>query len=188
MRSAPLATVIREAAEPHVGRGKEIHFEVAPAEGGDTRQPSIFRRPEVIHGLRNLVQNAVDFSAHNVWITANWTVTSVSVRIIDDGQGFPPQLIGRIGDPFVHRRNSVQDRAQRPEYEGMGLGLFIAKTLLERAGAELSFANGSDPFLTQDERPERCGAIVEVIFPRHLIVADEGLERTALGQNRSIEI
>ncbi len=188
MRSAPLATVIREAAEPHVARGKELHFEVAPAEGGDTRQPSIYRRPEVIHGLRNLVQNAVDFSARNVWITANWTAASVSVRIMDDGQGFPPQLIGRIGDPFVHRRNSAQERAQRPEYEGMGLGLFIAKTLLERAGAELSFANGSDPFLTQDERPERCGAIVEVVFPRRLIVSDEGPERTALGPNRRIEV
>lgn len=186
MRSAPLATVIREAAEPHAGRGKALHHAVAPAFGGDARQPSIHRRPEVIHGLRNLVQNAVDFSAANVWIDANWTAAEVRVRIVDDGRGFPPQLIGRIGDPFVRRRNSAQERAQRPEYDGMGLGLFIAKTLLERSGAEISFANGSDPFLAPEERPERCGAIVEVVWPRHLIVADD--PAGGLGENRAIRL
>jgi len=180
LRSAPLATVLREAAEPHVDRGKTLHFEIAPGLGGDARQPSIFRRPEVIHGLRNLVQNAVDFSGGNVWVAANWTPTTVAVRIMDDGEGFPPHLLGRIGDPFVRRRNSAQESARRPEYEGMGLGLFIAKTLLERSGAELSFANGSDPFLAVAERPERSGAIVEVIWPRHLIVADDG---GGLGEN-----
>ena len=46
----------------------------------------------------------------------------------------------------------------------MGLGLFIAKTLLERSGAELSFANGTDPFLAPKDRPERCGAVVEAVW------------------------
>ncbi len=188
LRSAPLAVVIREAAEPHLGRGREIIFEVAPGPGGDARQPSIQRRPEVIHGLRNLVQNAVDFAASRVWISAEWTDRSLTVRIADDGPGFPPQLIGRIGDPFVRRRQSAQDRTQRPEYEGMGLGLFIAKTLLERTGAALTFANGSDPFLAPDERPERSGAIVGVTWPRRAIVDDGGgAAGGGLGENRPIE-
>ena len=103
------------------------------------------------------------------------------MTIVDDGDGYPPHLIGRIGDPFVRDRRGVQEAAQRPEYEGMGLGLFIAKTLLERSGAELTFANGSDPFLAQAERPERCGAIVEVIWkPAAIVVSDEG----SLGENR----
>ena len=181
LRRAPIGTVLREAAEPHMGRGKQMHFDIGPGPGGADRQPVILRRPEVIHGLRNLMQNAVDFARSTVWVSAEWTATRIAVTIEDDGSGYPPHLIGRIGDPFVRDRRNVQDATQRPEYEGMGLGLFIAKTLLERSGAELTFANGSDPFMAQAERPERCGAIVEVIWkPAAIVVADEG----SLGENR----
>lgn len=173
LRQAPLAAVLKEAAEPHVARGKTVHFALAPGPEGDDRQPTVLRRPEVIHGLRNLVQNAVDFAAATVWVDASWTDRSLTVRIADDGAGYPAHIIGRIGDPFVRSRRTAQEvLAKRPEYEGMGLGLFIAKTLLERTGAELSFANGSDPFLAPDERPERCGAVVEVVWPRAAITAD----------------
>lgn len=185
LRNAPFESVLREAAEPHLGRGKDIHFTVYPGPGGSERQPVILRRPEVIHGLRNLVQNAVDFAAGHVWVDGEWSDRQVTVRIVDDGAGYPPQVIGRIGDPFVRSRRSVQDVAKRPEYEGMGLGLFIAKTLLERTGAELSFANASDPFLRPEERPERCGAIVELVWKTEDIIAPEG---AAVGSNRKIEI
>lgn len=164
LRQAPLASVLRESAEPHMGRGKNVEFSLLPGPGGSERQPTILRRPELIHGLRNLVQNAVDFCRTTVWIDGEWTERTITIRIVDDGEGYPPQVIGRIGDPFVRSRRSEQDLAQRPEYEGMGLGLFIAKTLLERTGAELSFANASDPFLAPEERPERCGAIVELVW------------------------
>ncbi|MCU0911536.1 MAG: ActS/PrrB/RegB family redox-sensitive histidine kinase [Rhodobacteraceae bacterium] len=190
MRSAPLSAVLREAAEPHQGRGKEIVFEVAPGPGSDQRQPSIHRRPEVIHGLRNLVQNAVDFAEGRVWVSAGWSDAEIVVRIADDGPGFPPQLIGRIGDPFVRRREAASEDAVRPEYRGMGLGLFIAKTLLERSGARLAFWNGSDPFLSDSERPERRGAAVEVVWPRAALAAQEpgreGGTRAGLGENRPI--
>ena len=89
-------------------------------------------------------------------------------------------MIGRIGDPFVRSRRTEQDLEKRPEYEGMGLGLFIAKTLLERSGATLSFANGSDPFLTEEERPDRSGAIVEVVWPLDRLAATGG---EPLGEN-----
>ncbi|MES2665574.1 MAG: ActS/PrrB/RegB family redox-sensitive histidine kinase [Pseudomonadota bacterium] len=175
MRQAPLEAVLREAAEPHLARGKQVEFSLA-----DDRQPVILRRPEVIHGLRNLVQNAVDFARSTVWIEAEWTATTLTVRIVDNGTGYPPHLIGRIGDPFVRARTFDQDLDQRPEYEGMGLGLFIAKTLLERSGADLTFANASDPFLAPEDRPERSGAVVEVIWalPKILAPADQ-----ALGKN-----
>jgi two-component system sensor histidine kinase RegB len=185
LRSAPLASVLREAAEPHMGRGKQVEFTLSPGPGGGDRQPTILRRPEVIHGLRNLIQNAVDFSRTTVWIDGEWTDRTITLRIVDDGEGYPPQVIGRIGDPFVRSRRSTQDLARRPEYEGMGLGLFIAKTLLERTGAELSFANASDPFLTPDERPERCGAIVELVWKTADLVAPLG---SKLGDNRQIEV
>ncbi|MFK7751666.1 MAG: sensor histidine kinase RegB [Sedimentitalea sp.] len=188
LHQAPLTAVINEAAEPHMHRGKVIHFEETP--GGETgfAQPSIRRKPEVIHGLRNLIQNAVDFARANVWVEAIWTDEVISVRIVDDGRGYPAHLIGRIGDPFVRRRRAATDSKSRPEYEGMGLGLFIAKTLLERSGAELRFANGSDPFQTISHQAERRGAIVEVIWPRAKLDARFGDDPVVLGQNKPIEI
>lgn len=188
MRHAPLVEVLREAAEPHQDRGKEILIEDGPGPGGEYTQPQILRRPEVIHGLRNLVQNAVDFARTKVWIEAIWTDDVVSIRIVDDGRGFPQHLIGRIGDPFMRRRRSESEKRARPEYEGMGLGLFIAKTLLERTGAELSFANGADPYASATDQTERRGAIVEVVWPRSKIVAELAKPGTPLGENRPIEI
>lgn len=184
LRQAPLGAVLREAAEPHLGRGKTVAFDVFPGTNGGDRQPTILRRPEVIHGLRNLVQNAVDFARTRVWIDATWTDSFISVRIIDDGAGYPSYILGRIGDPFVRSRPAAQETGQRPDYEGMGLGLFIAKTLLERSGAELSFANGSDPFLRRAEQRDRFGAIVEVRWPKRVIVAPEA---DALGPNRPLD-
>jgi two-component system sensor histidine kinase RegB len=148
---APLTSVVREAAEPHMARGKAVFVSVA--EGlDDTEQPQIDRRPEIVHGLRNLVQNAVDFAASTVSVTVDWSEGRPRVRIADDGRGYPPHLIGRLGDPFLHGRDLA-----RPEYEGMGLGLFIAKTLLRRTGAEIEFMNGGGDALG--------GAIVTVEWP-----------------------
>ncbi len=177
LRQAPLSAVLAEAAEPHADRGKAIHFEENPESGGP--QPSILRKPEVIHGLRNLIQNAVDFSQANVWIESAWGDDTISVRIMDDGRGYPTQLIGRIGDPFVRRRRGEGERRVRPEYEGMGLGLFIAKTLLERTGAELTFANGTG---------DRGGAVVEVIWPRESLDAQHSANVVPPGRNQRIGV
>ncbi len=188
LRQAPLTTLIDEAAEPHKDRGKKIHFEAAPGHGGTTQQPSVLRKPEIIHGLRNLIQNAVDFARANVWVEAMWTEDVIIVRILDDGRGYPSHLIGRIGDPFVRRRRTETDKSTRPAYEGMGLGLFIAKTLLERSGAEISFANGSDPYQTITTRKDQRGAIVEVSWPRLKIDAQIGENAVPLGLNQHIEL
>lgn len=182
LRAAPLSALIREAAEPHLERGKVIHFDLGDTPGGGDEPPQVVRKPEIIHGLRNLVQNAVDFARSAVWVDADWSDRDITITIADDGEGFPAHLIGRIGDPFLPRRR--EDHAdRRPEYDGMGLGLFIAKTLLERTGAHLRFSNGSDPFLTEEERPARSGAVVAVTWPRNrLEVTDAG----GLGENRRI--
>ena len=187
MRQAPLVEVIREAAEPHENRGKIITIDEVQGLNGPAQAPHILRRPEIIHGLRNLVQNAVDFARSEVWIEAMWDDELISVRIVDDGRGFPPHLIGRIGDPFMRSRRTEKDRRQRPGYEGMGLGLFIAKTLLERSGAELSFANGSDPFLPAQASQVRRGAIVEVVWPLTAIAVSEATALGPMGQNLLIE-
>lgn len=186
LRNAPVGSVLKEAAEPHLERGKDIRFDFTPGADTDPRQPVILRRPEVIHGLRNLIQNAVDFASSTVRIEAEWTDSTLSIRITDDGAGFPPQVLGRIGTPFVRVRRSSQDRRARPEYDGMGLGLFIAKTLLERTGARISFANTRDTprragLLAPPDPDGPGGAVVEVTWPRDRISPESG---APLGENQ----
>ncbi len=164
MRQLPLTAVVEEAAEPHIARGKQVHFEHRPKHGTIAQQPTILRRSEVIHGLRNLVQNAVDFATENVWVESRWDADQISVRIMDDGRGYPPHLLGRIGEPFMRSRPKAH--RERPAYEGMGLGLFIAKTLLERSGADLTFANGTDALARRPDKSDRTGAFVEVTWAR----------------------
>ena len=209
MRRAPLGAVLREAAEPHQGRGARINFHLAPMGGSpesedDPRQPLILRSPELIHGLRNLIQNAVDFARSSVWVEARWSSTEIALTITDDGPGYPPTLLRRIGDPFMgraaagRRRGYGRARARAVEtadgasaveaeprprsgYEGMGLGLFIAKTLLERSGARIEFSNAGDPFGPQGRTAPRLGARVALRWPRaRLDATDRG---GALGKN-----
>lgn len=168
LRSAPITALIEEAAEPHLDRGKQVHFDPS-----DKAQPTVLRRPEIIHGLRNLIQNAVDYAAEDVRIECLCSKAAISVRIVDDGPGYPPNLLGRIGDPLMRRKPQVVDPT-RPEYEGMGLGLFIAKTLLERTGADLSFANGPE---------KNTGAVVEVTWPRSAIEVNNETIAQGLGEN-----
>ncbi len=180
MLAAPIQAVVEEAAEPHSHRRARILLQ-GPA--GPGAQPLIRRRPEIIHGLRNLVQNAVDFAASTVWIDLDWSAQHIRVTITDDGPGFPPTLIGRIGDPFMRRPLRGGPDGARPHYEGMGLGLFIAKTLLERTGANLTFGNGGDPFLTAEELPQRRGARIVVDWPRERI---EAVGHDISGDNRPV--
>jgi len=179
LRRAPLLAVIEEAAEPHVNRGKNLRFSEDITQSSEGEIPIILRQPEILHGLRNLIQNAVDFAKENVWIESDWTTDRITIRIMDDGKGYPPHLIGRIGNPFMRRKRSERDRKQRPGYEGMGLGLFIAKTLLERTGAYLKFTNGTDLSYLNDERYRQRGAIVEVSWPRERIEAAPDPDQTA---------
>jgi two-component system sensor histidine kinase RegB len=158
-----------------------------PHLGTELPQPIILRRPEIVHGLRNLIQNAVDFARSNVWIECNWSEGQITVRVQDDGPGYPAHLIGRIGDPFMRDRRSATERAARPAYDGMGLGLFIAKTLLERSGAELTFTNGADSHNADARLSDRSGALVVVSWPMSKIDARFGENRIPHGENRPIE-
>ena len=141
MKTAPLLSVLEEAAAPHIREGKSVEFFVdgARATGSPLPSPEIERRPEVIHGLRNLIQNAVDFAISSVAIRITEENGQVVVRIEDDGPGFRAETLSHLGEPFISSRSPQRDAAG--DYQGMGLGIFIAKTLLERRGARLDFFN-----------------------------------------------
>ncbi|MCB1511129.1 MAG: ActS/PrrB/RegB family redox-sensitive histidine kinase [Hyphomicrobiaceae bacterium] len=153
--SMTLAQVIDEAVEPHRATGKSIVVSCAPLDpDGDQRVPDAERHPGLLYGLGNLVENAVDFAKSRVDVSATWTDEHVSVVIADDGPGFAPDIIDTIGDPYVTTRPS---HGGNGDEAGLGLGFFIAKTLLERSGAALEFDNRMAP---------ASGAIVRITWPR----------------------
>lgn len=147
----PLRTLLQEVAEPHRHFGINVDVKIAATEPS----PVVARNPAILYGLGNLVENAVDFARERVDITADWTDEAVTVVIADDGPGFAPEVMSRIGEPYVRSRRLRRMYATGDT--GMGLGFFIAKTLLERSGARLTFVNRNFP--------ER-GAVVAVRWPR----------------------
>lgn len=157
---APLSAVIEEVAEPH--RNFDIDIAISAAPGNAGEEPMLARSPAVLHALGNLVENAVDFARSRVSITLQWDINDVSVVIADDGPGIPPSLLGRIGEPYLTRRNAKSAAAARGTDKGLGLGLFIAKSFLERSGAQLTFAN---------ERFPAHGAIARVKWPRAAVAS-----------------
>ncbi len=155
----PIGLLIEEAVEAYRQSETMIEVEVRPAEGADKKaggEPVMRRNPGIIYGLGNLVENAVDFARARVGITAIWDARSVRVTIRDDGPGFQPGIMSRLGEPYVTTRPQTDRRSAGPE-TGLGLGFFIAKTLLERSGARLSLRNA---------RPPGTGAVVDIVWPR----------------------
>ena len=147
----PVTSLIEEVVAPHRDFGVTIEIELEQ----NGSEPISHRSPEILYGLGNLVENAVDFAHSRVKVLASWEESSVTISITDDGPGFPSEVIGRIGEPFVTTRRQSDD----PNAGGLGLGLFIAKTLLERSGATLEFFNFT---------MKGVGAKVVIYWPREI--------------------
>lgn len=157
-----LMHLIEETAGPHRTAGVSIGV----SRGGEGAEPACRRNPGLVYGLGNIIDNAVDYALDEVRIEASWTQDSVSIVISDDGPGFSPDILLRLGDPYVTSRGGDKKIGTRRSHddnaEGHGLGLFIAKTLIERSGATISWTNAQLP---------ETGAIVTVSWPRDLFEA-----------------
>jgi two-component system sensor histidine kinase RegB len=143
-------------------RGSDVVIAVTSTADLDDRaaenEPVLRRNPAIAYGLGNLLENAVDFAQTRVEVDARWTAAQVSITVRDDGPGFQENIFDRLGDPFVTSRPGYGEETGEPgRHEGMGLGFFIAKTLLERSGASVSLANRLAP---------EHGAVVHVVWPR----------------------
>jgi two-component system, sensor histidine kinase RegB len=130
-----LEELIAEAAQPHEDLGKDIRIKTI-GDGGP--EPEVKRSVGLLYGLGNLIENATAFADKTVEVTVRWTPKTVIVTIADDGPGFPIEVMTRLGEPYLTHRKSGHDAESGG---GLGLGIFIAKTLLERTGARLAFAN-----------------------------------------------
>ena len=160
-----LKALLEEVVEPH--RGFDLEFEVAVRTASGEPAPRVRRLPEVIHGLSTLVENAADFANTRVRVQALVDAGFIEIEVVDDGPGFPADILPRLGEPYVTSR--PQGKARRalaaqialaarpgrkskktapapeviaPSQGGMGLGFFIARTLLERTGGKVAVGPG----------------------------------------------
>jgi two-component system sensor histidine kinase RegB len=147
-----LSALIEEVVSPHRNFGVTIDVALPSSRAAE---PVGAHNPAILYGLGNLVENAVDFAKARVEVAALWSDNEVVVTISDDGPGFSVEIMDRIGEPYITTRG---DRTQvEGEVSGLGLGFFIAKTLLERSGASLVFSNRTTP---------ASGAVIRVSWPR----------------------
>jgi two-component system sensor histidine kinase RegB len=137
----PLSALIEEIVAPHRHFGVTIQVRRVPQ---NASEPIGRRSPSILYGLGNLLENAIDFADDRVEVVADWSSDEVALTISDDGPGFAAEILDRIGEPYLTGRPRSQQNLDG-EAGGLGLGLFIAKTLLERSGASLSFANHPSP-------------------------------------------
>ena len=135
-----LRVLIEEVVQPHRNFGIAIVVDAS----GHGPEPRCYRSPGILYGLGNMIENAIDFAAARVIISASWSDSWVAITIDDDGPGFSPEILNRVGEPYISTR-SAEQKSATPEAGGLGLGLFIAKTLLERGGANVSVGNSDTP-------------------------------------------
>ncbi|PSO30586.1 ActS/PrrB/RegB family redox-sensitive histidine kinase [Bradyrhizobium sp. MOS002] len=155
-----LSELIEEVVAPHRDFGVDIKVRIAVAIAAE---PVGSRNPAILYGVGNIVENAVDFARTTVEVNAWWNRDTIELVISDDGPGIPPDILNRIGEPYLSRRRS------KDEGGGLGLGVFIARTLLERTGAKVSFTNRIFP---------DHGAVVQITWPRDRFEAIETFEET----------
>lgn len=148
-----LHDALAEAAAPLQGLGVQI---VVSAREGEGEPPVVRRRPEVLYALGNFIENAVDFAAARVEVSAGWDAQSIRITVADDGPGFAPDILAKLGEPYISSRRG------RTGLGGLGLGVFIAKTLVERVGGEVGFENA----------PGGGGARITMVLPRNRTEAD----------------
>lgn len=147
-----LTHLLEDVAEPHREAGITI---TVSKEGVNDDEPVGSRNTSILYGLGNLVENAVDFARSEVEITARWAGDEVVVVVADDGPGFAPDVIDRMGEPYLTRK--ANRHSGKAETGGLGLGFFISKTLLERTGARLRVANRNSP---------QTGAVIIITWSR----------------------
>ena len=151
----PVSALLEEAASPHKGLGVALLVTYERGENGEEKVPVIRRSPEILHALGAFIENAVSFADTEVRAVASWTDTQIIVTIRDDGPGFAAEVMPKLGEPYVSQRGEAHLGGG-----DMGLGFFIAKTLIERTGGRIATRNRAAP---------RRGAIVQAVWPRSVL-------------------
>jgi len=161
----PLGPFLDDLVAVHRGEDIEIRVTVTPP-SADSAVPQVWRAPELLHGLSNIIENAADFAHSLVEVQAGWDEAFLYIAVSDDGPGFAPEIFSTLGEPYITSRpgrNALSENEMGPqgsldEHEGMGLGFFIAKILLEQTGG-----------VVNAENPQAGGAEVSIRWARGVI-------------------
>tara|TARA_B100000780_G_scaffold271118_1_gene231695 strand:- start:2326 stop:3606 length:1281 start_codon:yes stop_codon:yes gene_type:complete len=102
----------------------------------DSNFKKITKSIEIVYGLRNFIGNANKFSRETVYISLKSDSEITEIMIEDDGNGYPRDVLSKIGEPYL-RSNDPTGKSKT----GLGLGLFIGKTLLEKNFASINCRN-----------------------------------------------
>jgi two-component system sensor histidine kinase RegB len=161
----PLGAFLEDIVEPYRGDDLKISISLTP-DRADDAAPQVWRAPELLHGLGNIIENAADFAKSRVRIQAQWNASQLRIDVEDDGPGFAPEIFERIGEPYITSRpghfalgeTELGPTGTLDKHEGMGLGFFIAKTLIEQTGGSVSVIN-----------PDSGGARITMVWPRNVI-------------------
>ena len=163
-----ITEMIHEAVEPYRSFGKGITINTHPSPNAITKddriEPTVKRNPGLLYGIGNLVENAVDFASSQVVIDVTWTSKTIKMVIRDNGPGFAMEILDLLGEPYISSRHPPGRENPAEKKDGLGLGFFIAKTLLERSGATLSLKNRTSPL---------SGAIITLNWPREAIEVED---------------
>jgi two-component system sensor histidine kinase RegB len=144
----PLGALLDDICDPHRGEDLDIRVTIA-APPNEPAVPQVWRAPELLHGLGNIIENAADFARTQVAVSASWDAQFLHVSVTDDGPGFAPEIFEALGEPYITSRpghHALGDTELGPigalaKHEGMGLGFFIAKILLEQTGGVVRAVN-----------------------------------------------
>ena len=155
-----VSQLLEEVIEPHRKFGKKINTIV---EGGGV-EPAGNRNPAIHYGLGNLIENAVDFAESTINVEAHWDESNLKIVISDDGPGFSSEMMSKLGEPYFSVRKKSNGTKSGETGGGLGLGFFIAKTLLERSGGTVKLENQKSP---------KSGAIIQIQWPRSSFEREE---------------
>ena len=124
-------------------KNKRLVLKIKPSDS----EPKIIYKDEIMYALGNIIQNAILYSISTTKVELNYQKSIVNIIISDDGSGFSKDIIDKLGEPYVSKNN-----------HGMGLGIFIAKNLIENMGGKINFYNSKDD-----------KAVVEIIFDNSIL-------------------
>ena len=110
-------------------------------------EPEITYKDEIMYALGNIIQNAITYSINTIHVEVNYLKLSLKINIADDGNGFSKDIIDKLGEPYISKNS-----------QGMGLGIFISKNLIENMGGKLSFYNSNGN-----------KAVVEIVFDNSIL-------------------
>ena len=111
-------------------------------------EPEIVFKDEMLYALGNIIQNSIIYSKKIVSAEINYTKSDLIIKIFDDGNGYPRDIIDKLGEPYISKNN-----------KGMGLGIFISKNLIENMGGKIQFYNSK----------KYNNAVVEIILNKSIL-------------------